>query len=234
MMKKTKDPKVNPENSCEPNTYVNLADLKAKRKQEIPNPKKIPAAKKGHNQVILILVVLLILTCLILVILTTLLFIEYKNISNELSQMKSNVSRLTSQLQVNVETLQNTSSCESGWLEFEGHCYFFSTFQLKWEKAEMLCLNRESHLVIVNNQKEQDFLDKHGSGKHYWIGLTDREKENTFHWVDGTALSYHSWRKGEPNDTANKEDCVHLIAEGKWNDNSCDLPIFAICEKRLT
>ncbi|XP_018429119.1 PREDICTED: hepatic lectin-like [Nanorana parkeri] len=124
-------------------------------------------------------------------------------------------------------------SCENGWVEFEGHCYFFSGFELNWAQAEMICLNRGSHLVIINSQAEQNFLQSKTNRRYYWIGLTDLETEGTFKWIDGTGLSYTSWRNGEPNDGLGKEDCAHLFSEGKWNDYPCNSNSSAICEKNL-
>ncbi|GLD73670.1 CD209 antigen-like protein C isoform X1 [Lates japonicus] len=55
-----------------------------------------------------------------------------------------------------------------------------------------------------------------------WIGLTDRETEGTWRWVDGTFLSTSYWATGEPNSYENKnEDCVEIRnpeSENRWND----------------
>ncbi|XP_040202227.1 oxidized low-density lipoprotein receptor 1-like isoform X2 [Rana temporaria] len=180
-MRKTEDRRVNSGDSSDDNTYVNLQDFKAQKIENHPNHEGAPAAKNTHNKMILILMVFLILMFLILAVLTSLLFIKYITITEELSQMKNNatsVDRCTLELQRDVESLktQTTSvdrrtlelqrdvesvktqrpSCENGWLEFEDHCYFFSNFELNWTNAEKMCLNRESHLVIVNNEAEQE------------------------------------------------------------------------------
>ncbi|XP_040202225.1 hepatic lectin-like isoform X2 [Rana temporaria] len=191
------------------------------------------AAKNTHNKIIRILMVLSILMFLILAVLTSLLFIKYITITEELSQMKNNVDRRTSELQRDVESLKTKRpSCENGWLEFEDHCYFFSNFELNWTNAEKMCLNRESHLVIVNSESEQTFLHKNYNKKNYWIGLTDVDNEGTFQWIDGTEVSYTSWRDREPNG-GTKENCANLYKDRKWNDYDCNINNHAICEKRL-
>ncbi|XP_073478512.1 CD209 antigen-like protein C [Aquarana catesbeiana] len=215
-MRKTEDLRVNSGDSSDDNTYVNLQDFKAQKIENHPNHEGPPAAKNTQNKIILILMVLLILMFLILAILMSLLFINYITISEELSQMKK----------------KKEPSCESDWLEFEDHCYFFSNFRLNWTKAEKMCLNRESHLVIVNNEAEQKFLTNDRNGGIYWIGLTNLETNNTFKWVDGTGLSYQFFHPGEPNNLANNEGCVQILYE-QWNDSICGLDFFAICEKRL-
>ncbi|XP_077326157.1 CD209 antigen-like protein C [Lithobates pipiens] len=215
-MRNTGDLRVNSGDSSDDNMYVNLQDFNARKIENHPNHEGAPAAKNTQNKIILILMVLLILMFLILTILTSFLFINYITVSEELSQMKK----------------KKEPSCEIGWLEFEDHCYFFSDFELNWANAEKMCLNRESHLVIVNNEAEQNFLTNDHNGRISWIGLTNLEMNNTFTWVDGTGLSYQFWHSGEPNNLANKEGCVQILSE-RWNDSICGLKFFAICEKRL-
>ncbi|CAI9607213.1 unnamed protein product [Staurois parvus] len=95
-----------------------------------------------------------------------------------------------------------------------------------------MCLNREAHLVIVNNEAEQNFLLDKYAKQFTWIGLTDVDTDGTFKWIDGTGLPYNYWGNGEPNG-GTKENCVCLFREGKWNDYGCHINSNAICEKRL-
>ncbi|XP_040197985.1 hepatic lectin-like isoform X2 [Rana temporaria] len=137
------------------------------------------------------------------------------------------------ELQKNIEYLNKIKpSCESGWLEFDAHCYFFSKNILNWTQAEKMCLDRDSLLVIINNEAEQKFLTNIDNKGIYWIGLTNLEKNNKFKWVDGTGLSYQFWDEGEPNNQANNEGCVHIVFE-RWNDSICGLEYTAICEKKM-
>ncbi|XP_077326162.1 CD209 antigen-like protein C isoform X2 [Lithobates pipiens] len=233
------------------NTYANMNDLKAQMSENNPKDKAI---KNTQDRLTLVLVILLILVFLILVIFTSLLFVYYNRISKDVSHQLNNdaemlkkevdylkniVKECTSQFESKLEQHKNETkpSCESGWLEFDGHCYFFSDFQLNWMSAQMMCLNRESHLVIITSQEEQKFLNQHINKSKYWIGLTDERTEGTFQWVDGTLLnpssSYKFWNNNEPNNFENKEDCAEVSIAEKWNDSPCDKTQYAICEKRL-
>ncbi|XP_040202235.1 hepatic lectin-like isoform X2 [Rana temporaria] len=127
-------------------------------------------------------------------------------------------------------------SCEQEWLEYENHCYFISTFQLTWQKAENMCLNRGGYLAIITSMEEQNFIEKNrDTGKSpLWFGLTDQETENTFKWVDGTTLtSFRYWDYGEPNNAFGIENCVQVWRQGQWNDEICNETSYAICEKHL-
>ncbi|KAI1887285.1 hypothetical protein AGOR_G00188670 [Albula goreensis] len=71
------------------------------------------------------------------------------------------------------------------------------------------------------------FLKDHNS---VWIGLTDRENEGTWKWVDGTTLTTGYWRSGEPNNAGSGEDCAAMHPEG-WNDLPCSDTTCWVCEK---
>ncbi|XP_073480467.1 uncharacterized protein [Aquarana catesbeiana] len=71
----------------EENTYANMSGLDLRRMRNATD-KEIPPAKNTHR-VILILGILLILAFMTLVTLTTFLFISYKSISEEMSQMRN-------------------------------------------------------------------------------------------------------------------------------------------------
>lgn len=65
----------------------------------------------------------------------------------------------------------------------------------------------------------------------YWIGGNDRKQEGTWRWADGSFVGYTNWRKGEPNNSGNNEDCVQLSKDGRWNDNGCSKKYRFACEK---
>ena len=55
-------------------------------------------------------------------------------------------------------------------------------------------------------------------------------RRNTFAWSDGTTLRYTNWKRGEPNNWDENEDCIHLYADGKWNDIPCSTPSSFVCK----
>ncbi|CAI9590690.1 unnamed protein product, partial [Staurois parvus] len=125
---------------------------------------KANAGKNRRGRVTFMLLGLLFLKFSVLLVFISLLFVFYSKLYQQVSQISGR-------------------SCENEWLEFEKHCYFLSTFQLTWKKAENMCLNRGGHLAIIDSLKEQNFLDQSRRERFLWIGLTDEEVENTFKWV---------------------------------------------------
>lgn len=75
----------------------------------------------------------------------------------------------------------------------------------------------------------------HGS-RHSWLGLSDVNDEGSFLWSDRTALDFHRWADGQPNNIHN-EDCVHALGflhKFQWNDVNCSACYGFTCKKGVT
>ncbi|KAM3656320.1 hepatic lectin-like isoform X3 [Ammospiza caudacuta] len=121
------------------------------------------------------------------------------------------------------------------WEYFSGNCYYFSLARMSWERARERCRERRADLAVVGSFAEQQFLMSRARNERFWIGLTDRNSEGNWEWVDGTDYksSFTFWREGEPNDSGNNEDCAHLWISGKWNDVHCTFECFFVCKRPL-
>ncbi|XP_038854989.1 CD209 antigen-like protein D [Salvelinus namaycush] len=125
--------------------------------------------------------------------------------------------------------------CSDGWKKFECSWYFLSNEEKTWGESRQDCLERGADLVIINSKEEQEFLFTFK--KRVWIGLTDRETEKTWKWVDGTPLTTEYWNDKQPDseDPSGEEDCVEIHKDWTplkaWNDMSCDRKLNWICEK---
>ncbi|KAI9546996.1 hypothetical protein NQZ68_021665 [Dissostichus eleginoides] len=101
--------------------------------------------------------------------------------------------QLINQLYVNltektreVECLKKT--CPAGWRKFGCSCYLLSTEKASWEQSRDNCRARGADLVIVDSDEEQEFISSMIK-EETWIGLSDREEEGTWKWVDGSPLT---------------------------------------------
>lgn len=125
-------------------------------------------------------------------------------------------------------------TCPKGWLLFEGKCYYFSPSTKSWDEARKFCQENYSHLVIISNIEEQDFVSKaHRSPRVYWLGLTDRDHEGVWKWLDGSPLTLSFWDPKEPNNMFG-EDCASMNKGGTWNDLSCNTITYWICERECS
>ncbi len=119
---------------------------------------------------------------------------------------------------------------------YGGHAYEFCTQVGKWTVARDACAAHGGyHLVIVTDDAENQWVTATAatfSGDPWWLGASDRDKEGTFVWVDGSPVGFAPWDNGEPNDQWWSEDCVGLLIDqgGDWNDEDCDSFSNFVCE----
>uniref|UniRef100_A0A8C7GXF4 C-type lectin domain-containing protein n=1 Tax=Oncorhynchus kisutch TaxID=8019 RepID=A0A8C7GXF4_ONCKI len=126
----------------------------------------------------------------------------------------------------------------TGWNKFESCWYFVSSEKKTWSESRQDCVERGADLVIVNSREKQRFL--FSLNKTFWIGLTDRETEGSWKWVDGTPLRTSYWIIGQPDNgrsvsTVPGEDCAFIRKgqdqpEKTWNDLNCAEKRIWICE----
>ncbi len=102
-----------------------------------------------------------------------------------------------------------------------GKSYFCSLYPADWETAQSLSIEAGGHLAIINTEEENTLLSGFLETQAAWIGLSDKDVEGDFHWVDGSAPSYSKWYPGQPNDYGIGQDCVELLSNGLWNDQYC-------------
>ncbi|XP_062825669.1 C-type lectin domain family 2 member B [Anolis carolinensis] len=79
-------------------------------------------------------------------------------------------------------------SCPSGWVGYEGKCYNFSESEGTWDSSQNNCSASGASLVVIEDQKEMDFIMQHKRATDYWIGLK-REKGQPWKWPNGTVFN---------------------------------------------
>ncbi|KAM7393510.1 hypothetical protein PAMP_020374 [Pampus punctatissimus] len=127
-------------------------------------------------------------------------------------------------------------SCPQNWLNFGSSCYYISSQKRSWDDSRQYCVQRHADLVIINSRLEQAFLM--GFTMAAWVGMTDREEEGTWIWVDGTPVNKNrlQWARGQPDEAYAGEDCGDLRTMINFiglNDFNCTARAQWICEKTL-
>uniref|UniRef100_A0A3Q1GXN8 C-type lectin domain-containing protein n=1 Tax=Anabas testudineus TaxID=64144 RepID=A0A3Q1GXN8_ANATE len=168
--------------------------------------------------------------------------------TEEKNQLKTNLNEMTeerNQLKTNLNEMTEENNrlqyktCPAGWTKFSCSCYFLSTESGSWTEGRQDCRTRGADLVVIDSDEEQTFLSTF-TNMSTWIGLSDKDKEGTWKWVDGTLLTvmFWFWASNQP-DNGNgvtewgEEHCVHILGWGSsdWNDYSCEAYLLWICEK---
>ncbi|XP_039674622.1 CD209 antigen-like protein C [Perca fluviatilis] len=161
------------------------------------------------------------------------------NKSSSLTEERDRLNSSLTEMAKELDRLKQKKTCPAGWRMFSSSCYLLSAEKGSWEKGGQDCRERGADLVVIESSEEQtllsDFIKK---DTWYWIGLTDRDEEGTWKWVDGTPLTLKNWRTGQPDNGGGdqqwvEEDCAHIGSTFTgWNDLSCDYVMYWICEKK--
>ncbi|XP_034158429.1 C-type lectin domain family 4 member E-like [Pangasianodon hypophthalmus] len=196
-----------------------------------------------------------VLLCVLLVTAITVLWIKFINLTTENNQLQTRYNNLIierDQLQTRYDNLTierdqlqrersglHSALSKLGWRFFRSSIYNISTENKYWDDSRKYCTDTGADLVIINSTEEQEFISKYFGGTEAWIGLTDRETEGEFKWVDGKPLTTEFWWDGEPNDFGSREDCVitgYSKAKSNistWADYPCDHSVVGICEMKI-
>uniref|UniRef100_UPI003AAE5B31 C-type lectin domain family 4 member E-like n=1 Tax=Centroberyx gerrardi TaxID=166262 RepID=UPI003AAE5B31 len=131
-------------------------------------------------------------------------------------------------------------TCPAGWRMFSCVCYLLSTETKTWDNSRQDCRDRGADLVVIDSAAEQTFLSTLTNGAaSAWIGLSDRDMEGTWKWIDETPLTEEYWESAQPdngggNPRWGEEDCAHIITgktKENWNDQNCANSLRWICEE---
>ena len=135
-----------------------------------------------------------------------------------------------------------SASCPTNveWLEFEGFCYWRSTYAAPWEQAVNACptVGTGSQLASIHSLLENAFIMGSYDYADSWIGLNDIEQEGQFTWSDGSDVDFTNWARQQP-DNKFGQDCVHVPDldnpnAAEWDDENCDNERFFICKMAAT
>ncbi|XP_056002001.1 perlucin-like protein [Ostrea edulis] len=133
--------------------------------------------------------------------------------------------------------------CDSGWLEFNYHCYKLVHGKISWADAKLTCERNCAYLTEITDVEENDwiveaFLDDACSTRscQMWCGGNDIETEDLFQWSNSKlTMSFTNWKPGQPrqkySEKAENRDCVTLSRNGQWENILCTLSKRFICEK---
>lgn len=141
--------------------------------------------------------------------------------------------------------------CPNGYYQHGDNCYLLSLDRASYSTAMRACETLGGELACINDAEENAFVtDLLLGNDDFWIGLNDRDVDNTFQWANKQCTSdYRNWMDGEPNNAAGglegDPDCVRMCPSaaspgyvdgschpGQWADYACPAENHYVCEIR--
>ncbi|XP_063262275.1 early activation antigen CD69-like isoform X3 [Prinia subflava] len=111
-------------------------------------------------------------------------------------------------------------ACTSGWVGYNGLCYYFSRDSSTWEQGQERCSELGASLAIVQDE-DVGLLFRLRGNVDYWLGL--RRRGQRLHWGDGSNFS--SWVP-----VLGNSECVYL-ADNNFRSEDCSNERPYLCSK---
>lgn len=106
-----------------------------------------------------------------------------------------------------------------------------------WHDAQQKAIKEESHLLSINDEEEQIWVQIMFKNPHFWIGLNDVEEEGVWRWDSGEPVTYTNWAVHEmfgghePNTEKDFVAVTHF--EGGWQAASEKSPLWHIARTAI-
>uniref|UniRef100_A0A8C3LVU0 Polycystic kidney disease protein 1-like 2 n=1 Tax=Chrysolophus pictus TaxID=9089 RepID=A0A8C3LVU0_CHRPC len=134
-------------------------------------------------------------------------------------------------------TDEEGTPCSKHQLAFNHSCYEFVRLQRTFTSAERWCERGGGHLVFIENEETQEFLQKHiAEDQEWWIGLIsdsllNETTDGSIIWLDTSNVSYSNWYKDQPSPFSSV--CGYILKNAKYQwgvTENCSHEFDFICE----
>ena len=108
---------------------------------------------------------------------------------------------------------------------------------IDWHDAQQKAIEEGAHLVSINDEAEQHWLQVIFRVHSSWIGLTDVEKEGEWQWDSGEPVTYTNWavRPIFPDrlPATEKDYVVFTFRDGEWQSVGPESPFWQMTREAI-
>ncbi|XP_069724828.1 polycystin-1-like protein 3 [Phaenicophaeus curvirostris] len=140
-------------------------------------------------------------------------------------------------LAVEEAAIDEETPCSKYQLSFNHSCYELVRLHHTFTSAQSWCERGGGHLVFIENEETQEFLQKHlAEDQEWWIGmisnsLLDETTDGSMIWLDTSNISYSNWYKDQPSSFSST--CGYILKNAKYQwgvTENCSQEFDFICE----
>ncbi|XP_061449764.1 polycystin-1-like protein 2 [Rhineura floridana] len=127
--------------------------------------------------------------------------------------------------------------CSKYQVAFNQSCYEFVRLQRTFTSAQSWCERGGGHLVFIENEETQTFLQEHISeDKEWWIGITyssasNETTEGSMVWLDTSNITFTKWHQDLP--SVLLSSCGYILKNSGYDwgiTENCSQEFDFICE----
>jgi hypothetical protein len=119
---------------------------------------------------------------------------------------------------------------ESYSASYQSRLYRLETTPTNYKNATESCAADGAHLVVLSDERENQFVHDLSPGASKWIGYSDLSAEGMYAWETGSVSEFTKWAGQQPDDNLGAEDCIEMYPDTYWNDATCTLEKEFVCE----
>ncbi|XP_005379676.1 PREDICTED: killer cell lectin-like receptor 6 [Chinchilla lanigera] len=159
----------------------------------------------------------------------------FPQVQNVANQNKEILKRLQTQNADLIKAVQKLMAKEghrcgcppNHWLQYRDHCYYQTVEMVSWLDCSDLCISLNATFLESKRSSLMNIMELL-SGNHTWIGLSYKQEDNQWKWVDGSPPLLDL---GLPESSADLQgQCVYLNKQVIGTED-CTTPSSCLCEK---